>query len=459
MRVKTLMLAQSVLGHVPTALVLAALGVVGYLGATNGWTVPKFSALFSRPEEPEKGPAIEVIADPAAEQSTDACTREFQNKKLKFPSADAARKAGLAWARVETRSMARHVTANGVIDYDQTLIAHLTSPVQGIAWRIDKHLGDPVKKGDVLALVDSVEVGKAKAEFQQYLIIADIKRKIVRQMSKESSPPVKIEEAEAALREATIRLQNAQQTLINLGLPVRLKDFEGLSEPQLVEKVRVLGLPEATVRTLDRERTSGNLIPLLAPFDGLVVGRDIVKGEIVGTNPVHFTPQFTVADTRHMWILLDVRQEDTGQLAKGQEVVFTADGMPGVTAVGKVGWVSTEVEEKTRTVRVRADADNPDGKLRAHLFGTGRILVASLPQAVAVPDDAVQADVQGDAHCRMVFVRLDDETFQARLVQTGERGDGYTQILKGVAAGEEVVTTGGHALKSEIVKGRIAAGD
>ena len=106
-------------------------------------------------------------------------------------------------------------------------------------------------------------------------------------------------------------------------------------------------------------------------------------------------------------------------------------------------------------MRVRATADNPDGRLRAHLFGAGQILVQSLPDALAVPDDAVQSD--GD--CRVVFVRQSEDTFQARLVRTGERGDGYTQILKGVSAGEEVVTTGSHALKSEILKARIGGED
>src|SRR5207248_3183194 len=152
---------------------------------------------------------------------------------------------------------------------------------------------------------------------------------------------------------------NAQQTLINLGLPVRLSDFAGLPEPKLIEKVRVLGLPEETARTLDMEKTSANLIPLLAPFDGVVIGRDMVKGEVVNSNTMH--PQFTVADTRQVWILLDVRQEDTGQLAKGQEVVFRVDGTGDVAATGRVNWISTEVEEKTRTVRVRAEVYNPTG--------------------------------------------------------------------------------------------------
>jgi cobalt-zinc-cadmium efflux system membrane fusion protein len=223
-----------------------------------------------------------------------------------------------------------------------------------------------------------------------------------------------------------------------------------------MDKVRVLGLPKVTVDTLDPKTAPSNLIPLLAPFDGVVVDKDMVAGEFVNVynnmNPRR--PHFTVADVNRMEVLLDVRQEDIGKVKLGQELTFRADGDPDVTAAGPLCWISSEADEKTRTIRVKAHVPNPDGKLRAHIFGTGRIFVRSVPQAVVVPDDAVQAD---DA-CRMVFVRLrDSNEFQARLVETGIRADGYTQIVSGLKAGEEVVTTGSHALKSEIVKGRIAA--
>src|SRR5262249_29357682 len=125
MRVKNLLFLQSAVAHVPTVLVLAFLAAVGYWGAAPAWAGPHVSALFSHPEEAEKEPAIVVTPDPAAQQSGDPCTRQFQNVQIRFPSADAARKAGLKWTPVEWRPMARYITANGSIDYDQNRVAHL----------------------------------------------------------------------------------------------------------------------------------------------------------------------------------------------------------------------------------------------------------------------------------------------------------------------------------------------
>src|SRR5262249_55485227 len=130
-------------------------------------------------------------------------------------------------------------------------------------------------------------------------------------------------DAENALKTATIQLTNAAQTLINLGLAVSIADAEKLSEQDLAERMRTLGLPEAVARTLDPAMASDNLIPLKAPFDGEVVGRDMVQGELVGpTKPI----QFTVADLHKMWILLDVREEDRDRVHLGQEVAFQVDG-------------------------------------------------------------------------------------------------------------------------------------
>lgn len=459
MRITSRCVRQLILSQAPTVLVLGALAGIGYWGAAHDWAVPKFSALFSKPAEADEGPAVTVIPDSASEKSPDPAVRQFQNVRLRFPSAEAAQRAGLRWAPVETRSMAEYVTANGAIDYHHNYIAHLTVPVQGIVWRVEKqHWGEPVKKGEVLALVESADVGKAKAQFQEYLVTVNMQKRIYNNLKSNVSAETTITKARSDLRAAQIHLINAQQTLINLGLPVRIADFpdtETLDETQIraqvTQKIRTLGIPPEIVKTLDFNEMSSNLVPLRAPFDGVVVGNDMVKGEVVNSMFPN-RPQFTVADVRRMEILLDVRQEDIDKVHVGQEFVFHA--APAVAVRGTLEWVSTEADEKTRTIRVKAHVANDDGKLRAHVFGTGRIAVRAVPQAVVVPDEAVQAD----DNCRVVFVRLSYTEFQARVIKPGIKGDGYTQVLDGgVAPGEEVVTTGSHALKSEILRGRIEA--
>jgi cobalt-zinc-cadmium efflux system membrane fusion protein len=113
------------------------------------------------------------------------------------------------------------------------------------------------------------------------------------------------------------------------------------------------------------------------------------------------------------------------------------------------------VDEKTRTVRARATVPNPTGRLRPRTFGTGRVLVQPIPHAVAVPDEAVQ----WEGKTPLVFVRQSATEYAPREVTLGVKQDGFTQVLKGVQPGEEVVTTGSHVLLSEMVKERIGEGD
>jgi cobalt-zinc-cadmium efflux system membrane fusion protein len=113
------------------------------------------------------------------------------------------------------------------------------------------------------------------------------------------------------------------------------------------------------------------------------------------------------------------------------------------------------VDGKTRTVRARATVPNPDGRLRPRTFGTGRVLVKPIPKTVAVPDAAIQ----WEAGKAMVFVRQSATEYLPKVVALGVRQDGYTQVLEGVQPGDEVVTTGSHVLRSEMLKDRIGGED
>jgi cobalt-zinc-cadmium efflux system membrane fusion protein len=310
-----------------------------------------------------------------------------------------------------------------------------------------KRVGDPVHKGEVLGLVDASEVGRSKADFLQALRSLQLKSQILERLKRSDSsgavPERTLQETEAAVVEARIRLFSAQQALSNLGLPIRLEEVSTLADDRLTGHLRFLGLPESITRTLDPVTTTANLVPLPAPFDGVVIRSDTVEGELAGSTP----PQFTVADLRHLWIMLDVRQEDSAPLRTGQRLTFHADGTPELEAGGTVSWISPEVDEKTRTVRVRAEVANPDGRLRARSFGTGRILVAEEREALVVPSTALQ----WNGSEALVFVRQNDGlSFEPRPVRLGLRDGEFTEVREGLRMGEEIATSGSHMLKSQL---------
>jgi cobalt-zinc-cadmium efflux system membrane fusion protein len=433
-------------------------------GKADDWCrehgVPESQCTLCHPEIAVKGTAptdesgATVVADAPAPADAGPFTCKTHLLRVQFASAQAVRKAGVALGGVEERPMALRLSANGETDYDQTRVARVSVRLPGTACRIFRQVGDAVRKGDLIALVDAVEVGKAKAEFLQSLTAVDARSRTLdrlRESSKEGfRTRAELQEAEAALREARILLFNAQQVLANLGLPVKAESVAGLGEEELAAKMRFLGLPEDAVKSLDPGTATANLLPVTAPLDGVVISREAVAGEIV--DPAR--PLFVVADLSRMWVLLDVRQEDVGLVQAGQAVSFRPDGSAGDAVSGRVSWIGTAADEKTRTVQVRVEVENPDGRIRARTFGTGRIVVREAPKAVVVPDAAVQ----WEGCCHVVFVRLSDEIFQTRKVRIGARDAAYTEVLGGVLPGEIVATTGSHVLKSEILKSNLGAG-
>ena len=444
MPTRTRAIVTTLLKQVPTLLTFAALAGLAWWGHTHDWTVPKRSALLAR-----------LRGQPVSEDKKEADKPkeggESEDKKVlrpvKLDSPEAAEKAGLEVVKVEERPMGEYVSAMGEVAYNHHRIAHLAPRAAGTIWSVEKHEGDPIKKGDVLAVISAAEVARLKTDLQQTLLQVEVRRRSFEalQAIASSTPERQLREAEAVLREARLRLAGDEQSLLNLGLPVRVEDLAGLPDEEVARRLARLGLPNEIIRKAGDGALPANLLPMYAPFDGLVIHHEAVLGEVVTTKE----PQFTVADVSRLMVLLNLRVEDANRVAKGQEVLFRTDA--GEEARGPLDWVSAEVDEKTRTVRARATVPNPDGRLRPRTFGTGRVLVKPIPRAVAVPDAAIQ----WEGKTAMVFVRQSATEFLPKEVTLGVRQDGYTQVLTGVQPGEEVVTTGSHVLRSEMLKERI----
>jgi membrane fusion protein, heavy metal efflux system len=154
-----------------------------------------------------------------------------------------------------------------------------------------------------------------------------------------------------------------------------------------------------------------------------------------------------------------VRQEDAPSVALGQQVVFRTDqGAQEIS--GPVAWISSAVDERTRTLQVRVNLENSDGRLKDRSFGTGQILLRTEPHAIAVPRTALQSV----ADAQFVFVRDRNyltpgapKVFHTRQVRTGARDDEYVELLAGVLPGEVVATVGSPALLAHLLRGDLGA--
>jgi cobalt-zinc-cadmium efflux system membrane fusion protein len=298
----------------------------------------------------------------------------WHSSVIELPSTKAVGKMAHPVVALTARDVNRVVTARGTVDYEPEQKARLSARASGTIWRVYKEIGDTVHKGDVLALIDAEKVGKAKADFLLDYTQFELRDKTLARMRSLAANLAgkDVQIAEADQREARVRLFNDRQALLNFGLSIHLADIADLSDIDRIRFMRVLGLPDDLRQTPDAETLTANLLPLIAPFDGRVVERNATMGEIVQTSQ----PQalFVVADLRRLQIKLDVSPVDIARVRIGQSVTFRPD-VSGSEISGVVSHISPEVDAKTRHIRVRAKANNPDELLRPNTFGTGSIVL------------------------------------------------------------------------------------
>ena len=437
-------------GAVPVVGVFAVLAGAAYWGHATGWDFTAGKSAAGPVVSPPEGPRPVVRVVPAGSEPGTDLPLPGHHVRIEFASAGEVGAAGIGITPVWPSVLTEQATAGGEVQFDPARVARLPARAGGVARRVLKAAGDPVQAGEVVALIDAAEVGKAKAEFQQALVQVRFRAKerddLVR--AKTATSPAAIREAEAALKEAEVRLLAAAQALTNLGLAVRAADYRSLAPAESVRRMRLLGVEDAA--ELDPATAAVNLLPVRAPFAGVVLTADVVTGEVVEAGKT----LFVIVDPTRVWVTLHVGSEDARRSAVGQRVFYRPDGSAREYP-GAVVWVGTAADETTRTVPVRAELDNAGGSLRASTLGRGRVVFRQEPKAVVVPHEAVHP-FRGRT---ILFVRDADflkpggpKAFHVRVVKTGGRDDQHTEILAGVSPGEIVATKGSGVLLGEFTR-------
>jgi cobalt-zinc-cadmium efflux system membrane fusion protein len=428
---------------------------------------PELAQLPSQPKvtDEDRARAARSLAFAPRIENDDKCVRH--ERRLQLASDEIAARLGVKFAPAGRATVTETVEAPGEIIYDPTRIARATPRAAGIVWRVEKQIGDTVRKGDVLALIDSAAVGKAKAEFQQSLVRLDLRKQTlarVRPLGGRTVPEKDVLEAQAAAEEVEVRVLTAEQALANLGLPVRADDVRALSAPELAARVQFLGMPDSLAKELAGRTGSSNLLPVFAPLDGTVVARSAVEGEEASL----VNPLFVVADTSRMWLVLRLRPEDAGRVRPGQRVEFQHTANTGRVECdpGTVAWISPSADERTRTVPVRVELPNTHDRHHANTFGTARVVLREEPGALVVPSAAVH----WDGCCSVVFVRDRDyekpgaaKVVHVRKVRPGAKdvptaAGPVTEVAVGLLPGEWVATTNSGIFRSELLKNDLGEG-
>ena len=309
-------------------------------------------------------------------------------------------------------------------------MAHVGPRVSGVAREVLVSLGDRVRSGQVLAVLESRGLADAKASF---LAAAERKKLAQATFAREERLRLKMVSSEQdfldasnGLAEANIEMRSSQQKLLALGF----SDSD------------VRGIADAPDDNYTKYR-------IRAPFDGQIIDRHITVGETISAE----TPAFTVADLSDVWIDLRVYQKDIGAIQTGQMARVTTNH--GDEAELAINFVQPLVGEATRTALARIIAPNTDGTWHPGCFVTARVAVEKTDSTgIVVPASALIRMEDGDD---VIFVET-SEGFEARVISSGRRSREQVEILSGLNTGDRYVAKGGFSLKAELGKGSFGDG-
>ncbi len=441
---------------------------------------------------------------------------QVENLQIQFLDASILQKAGIEVEPATFRLMSATLILPAEVEFDATRVTRVTPRVGGVVRAVPVNVGDVVEPGDVLAVMDSPFLGEAKNEYIERwqnlkLAHADFERVQtiaggVSELMELCRPDTSWESLRVAIGAAPVG--EAKSKFLRAHAALQLARSESEREESLVEKnisserevqaarselaaaeadfmaireeiafdtqrkqlaasrdveiartslesakrrLHILGLLAEQIDAVGNEPDEQlSRLELRSPASGRIIERSVSVGESVEPSD----ELFTVADVSKLWLRLDAYGQDLIRLRAGQRVLLTVDGMSGMSFEGVVSWIGDQVDARSRTVRVRAELPNPDGLLRARMFGQARIILHDNEEVVTVPEEAVQTD----GCCQLVFVRESDTVFQPRKVLPGASSNGYVEILQGLLSGEVVATVGSFLMKTEILKGNIGAG-
>jgi Cu(I)/Ag(I) efflux system membrane fusion protein len=207
------------------------------------------------------------------------------------------------------------------------------------------------------------------------------------------------------------------------------------------QRLRNLGVPESHIREVREGKIPMSLV-WPSPATGDVIGKNVILGQRVKAGD----ELYRIADHSRLWVIIDVAESDLPAIKVGTRATVTVRAYAAQPVEGEVTFIYPHLRTETRTARVRIEVPNDDGHLKVDMYADV-VLQTGLDEqrAIAVPASAVI-----DSGSRqVVLVAKGEGHFQPRPVKIGRRGDGYVEILEGVAKGEEVVTSATFLIDAE----------
>ncbi len=344
-------------------------------------------------------------------------------------SVEESTRVGLVVQPVVRSDFRTHRDFPAIVQPNQRNMAEITTLVRGRVVEVYADLGQEVKANAPLAILYSSELGLAQSAY--------LKAKAKLHVAEQA-----FNRAEFLLQEQVIgeaELQRRQAELLSA-------QAEGNESH---DRLKLLGMNDEEFRRLERSRQIRSVVPIVAPFGGRIIGRKLTRGEVVETTE----NLFVIADLSEVWVLANIPEKDipfvhSVHASGGTQVDVRINAYPKEVFKGTITYVADVLDPITRTMQLRIELPNKDGRLKPEMFSSIRLFSESQPDRLAVPEAALQRD-QGRT---FVFVQRGAGEYEMREVQIGESNGTLTSILGGLSEGEPVVTHGAFVLKSELLK-------
>ena len=296
---------------------------------------------------------------------------------------------GVRTAEVRRGSLANRIMAVGYVGHDEDTLVSLNTRAEGWVEKLAvKSVGDPVRKGQLLYSLFSPKLATAEREY-------------------------------------LTALESGSESLIAASR----------------QRMHSLGFSEAQIKQLTRTRKLGNRVARYAASDGVVVKLGVREGAWV----MPATQVMQLADLDTVWVLVEVDPSNSALLHKGQKADVNFDAFPGESWQGTVDYIYPDVTATTRTIKVRVRLANPDRRLQPNMYAHVALQTAAQRDALYIPALALIET----GHSKRVIVALGDGRFDVCPVQTGVTSGDQVEILKGLRAGQRVVTSAQFMIDSE----------
>ncbi len=309
---------------------------------------------------------------------------------------------------------------SGSIDLDEKRVARIGSSVSGRVTEIKVLRGDRVSKGDVLALIHSSELAEAQMAYLKAFAVYDLAKKSAQR-------------AQILFKEGVISSAEQQK-----------RESERLSSEAewsaSKNQMQILGMSAQDIQSLETKRQISSIIALRSPIHGVVIDRKVSQGQVL--EPADLA--YSVADLSRVWAVGEVPERYSAQMHAGKQVQVIIPALANETRSAVLTYVSDTVTPQSRTLRVRAELDNADGRLKPEMLAT--LQVNGAPQErLVVPVQAVFREDNQDK----VFVAVKEGKFRIQIVKLGEEENNFRPIEEGLSASDVIVTDGVFQLNAD----------